>query len=530
MSNINSCHQDSHRSLIKSTSIISVGTLSSRILGFIRDIILAKMFGTGFRADAFFVAQKIPNLFRDFVGEGATNSAVVPIFSEYLVKKDKKEFWQFVSVVLILALIVLSALTVIGILVSPWLVRMIAPGFMAQPEKLELTIRLTKWLFPYLILIGMTAYSMAVLYSFRMFTAPAFSPCLLNLAMIISVPLSVRFLKEPTYGLAAGVLVGGALQLAAQIRPMRKAGVRFEKGPLNHPGALRVGKLLLPRVFGAGVYQLNVFIDTFCASLSSIVGPGGISAIYYANRIIQFPMGVFGFALASAALPTLSGLASQSQTDQLKKTLVFTLENILFVMFPMSMILIIFSHPIIRLLFERGEFNQYSTAITANALLFSAMGLFSFGGIKILVTAFHALQDTRTPVKVAAACLVINTVLNFALMKPLKIGGIALASSIAATVDFLWLWHLLNKRLGGINGGFNRFLKKTLVAVVVAGFLAYGVWQMRFIHGEVLRLTLACFVGIAVYGTMCFLLKVVQARKIYSWAREMSGGGATRGH
>ncbi|MCR4338136.1 MAG: hypothetical protein NUV91_10065, partial [Candidatus Omnitrophica bacterium] len=207
MSNNNSGHpQDSHRSIIKSSSILSLGTLASRILGFLRDIILAKVFGTGFRADAFFVAFKIPNLFRDLVGEGATNSAVVPIFAEYKTKKTKEEFWQFASVILFWALVVLSFITVLGILLAPWIVRIIAPGFIADPAKLNLTVRLTQILFPYLILIGLTAHTMALLYTFRSFASPAFGPCLLNLSMIAGALLSVRFMEEPVYGMAASVL------------------------------------------------------------------------------------------------------------------------------------------------------------------------------------------------------------------------------------------------------------------------------------------------------------------------------------
>ncbi len=518
MSNNKSRQADSHGSIIKSTSIISGGTLTSRILGFTRDIILAKFFGTGFQADAFFVAFKIPNLFRDFVGEGAANSAVVPVFSEYLIQKDRKEFWHFVSVILALALISLSLLTLLGILLAPYIVRLIAPGFMSHPEKLYLTIRLTKIMFPYLILIGLTAYSMAILYTFRSFTAPAFSPCLLNIAIIISALLSSRYLSEPVYGLAAGVLVGGLLQLLIQIRPLLKKGIRLQKPlPLNHPGAIRVGKLLVPRIIGAGVYQLNVFIDTFCASLSSIIGVGGISAIYYSNRIIQFPMGVFGFALASAVLPTLSGLASQKNLHQLKTTVVFILENIFFVMFPFSIMLMILSAPIIRIFFERGQFDQYSTSITSWALLFYSIGLFSFGGIKILVTAFHALQDTKTPVKIAAVCLVVNAVLNIVLMIPLKVGGIALASSIAASIDFLWLFYHLDKRLGGINGGFRMFIAKVLLASVATGAVVNWLWHYSCIPNEIIRLATVMVLGILLYGVLCFMLRIDQARKIYHW-------------
>lgn len=523
MSTDNSSPRDSHRSIMKSTSIIAAGTLSSRILGFFRDIILAKILGTGFRADAFFLAFKIPNLFRDMVGEGATNSAVVPVYSEYLVKKERQVFWQFVSVIFVLALMVLSLITITGIALAPAIVRIIAPGFMAHPEKLMMTIRLTKMMFPYLVLIGLTAHSIAILYTFRSFVVPSFSPCLLNISIIISAVISSRTMSEPVYGLAVGVLVGGMLQLFVQMRPLLKTGIKFQRPKtLRHPGALRVGKLLLPRLLGAGVYQLTILIDTFCASLSFIVGAGGISAIYYANRIIQFPMGVFGFAIASAALPTLSGLATTRDFGQLKKTLAFSLENIFFIMFPVSVIIILLAEPVIRILFERGEFNAYSTMITSQALFFYALGLFSFGGIKILVTAFHALQDTKTPVKIAAVCLLLNVVLNFVLMGPMKIGGIALASSIAATLDFVWLFRSLERKLGGINVGFKQFVIKILLASGVTAVFVYLAWEkIPFLPSEgwggFLKLSLTGFSGIVIYGVVCFYLRIEQARKIWKW-------------
>jgi len=267
---------DSPQSIIKSTSLLSAGTLSSRLLGFLRDVILAKLLGTGIRADAFFVAFKIPNLFRDLVGEGATNAAVVPVFSEYLLKKEREDFWRFVSVILTLAFIVLSVITILGIICAPVIVRMIAPGFMANPEKLMLAIQLTKMMFPYLIFIGLTAYCMGILFTFRSFLVPAFSPCLLNISIIVSALIASKRMEEPVFGLAVGVLVGGVLQLAVQIKPLLKIGMQFKKPQtLRHPGATKIGKLLIPRMFGSGVYQLTVLIDTFCASLAMIVGQGG---------------------------------------------------------------------------------------------------------------------------------------------------------------------------------------------------------------------------------------------------------------
>ena len=516
---------DSLRSILKSTSLLSVGTLSSRILGFLRDVILAKLLGTGVRADAFFVAFKIPNLFRDLVGEGATNAAVVPVFSEYLHKKKKEDFWQFVSVILTIALIVLSVITIFGIILAPVIVRMIAPGFMADPQKLLLAIHLTKIMFPYLIFIGLTAYCMGILFTFRSFLVPAFSPCLLNIAIIISALIASKTMEEPVFGLAIGVLVGGVLQLIVQIKPLLNIGMRFQKPKtLRHPGAAQIGKLLVPRMFGSGVYQLTVLIDTFCASLATVVGQGGISAIYYSNRIIQFPMGIFSIALASAVLPSLSGLANKKDIKAIKKTVVFSLESIFFVMCPTTVILFLLSTPIIRTLFQRGEFGDYSTGITASALSFYALGLFSFGGIKILVTAFYALQDTKTPVKVAAVCLAINAILNFILMVPLKVGGIALASAIAGTIDFLALFYFMNKRLGGLNSGLLIYFFKVAFAGLITGIFVHTVWPHCTFSNDFINLGIISIMSALFYGLACLLLKVEQAHAIWGWMKSVSRG------
>ena len=509
--------RDTHKSILKSTSIMSLGTLSSRILGFIRDVILARLLGTGFAADAFFLAFKIPNLFRDFVGEGATNAAVVPVLSEYKHKNERQEFWQFVHVVFAWALIILSVITIVGIIAAPIIVRVIAPGFMDDPDKLDLTVRLTRVMFPYLVFIGLTAYSMGLLFTFRSFLAPAFSPCFLNIALI-GAALYVAGQTDPTFGLAIGVLVGGVLQLLFYVAPLKKIGFKF-KWPkrLNHEGAKKVGKLLIPRMFGAGVYQLTVLVDTLCASLSAIVGAGGISAIYYANRIIHFPMGIFSVALASAVLPTFSTLAHEESHENLKKTLVFSLENIFFIMCPTIIVTYLLSEPIIRVLFQRGEFDVYSTTVTSGALAFYAFGLFAFGGIKVMVAAFHALQDTKTPVIVAAICLVINAVLNVALMFPLKISGIALASSIAGTVDFCILYAVMHKRLGGMGHGMKSYIIRVISAALITGIGVHLLWQMTPTANEFIKLISVGGLGFVIYGLLAFVLKIDQAQKILAW-------------
>jgi len=511
---------DSGKTLFRSTSILAAGTLSSRILGFLRNIVLAKLFGTGFNADVFFLALRIPNLFRDLVGEGAANSAVVPVLSEYQVKGDQKDFWRLVSVISAWAMIILSVITLVGMIFAPAIVHLMAPGFSAQPAKIKLAVDLTRMMFPYLILIGLTAHSMAVLATFRCFVSSAFSPCLFNIAVIAST-FFTKYFSEPTYALACGVLVGGVLQLAAQIPAMLKKGMRLEITSLSHPGAQQCGKLLAPRMFGSGVYQLNLVIDTICASLSNIVGPGGISAIFYSNQLIQLPLGVFGFAMATAALPTLSTMAVQNDFAKFKRTVTYSLENIFFIMFPTTVVMVLLSEPIVRILFQRGAFNEYSTTVTSLALTFYSLGLFSFGGMKIITTSFYALKDTKTPVKTAVGILVLNTILNVALMGPMKIGGIALASSISSMVGFFMLFTLLEKRIGVMSKELVTYVTKILTAssgaavVILILTKISETWSLP----ELAKLILIAGAGYLVYGVICVVLKVPQVDRIISSLR-----------
>jgi putative peptidoglycan lipid II flippase len=437
-----------HHSLLKAGGIVASGVLSSRILGFVRDVVLARFLGTGFTAEAFFVAQRIPNLLRDLAGEGAANAAIVPVLSEYAQKKTREEWQECINAVLTWGVIILGGMTVAGIIAAPWIVRMIAPGFAQQPGELRLTVDLTRIMFPYLILIALTAFQAGILYSLNAFVAPAFGPCLLNLAMILSVWVAAIFSWPLAYTISAGVLAGGVWQFLAQRQALRRRGVHWAwPVSLRHEGAIKIGRLLLPRLWGSAVYQMNVFVDTFCASLAVIVGAGGIAAIYYANRMIQFPLGVFGYALSSVTLPSLSKFAHEGDMESFRSTLRFALRNLMIVLIPTSAVLAVFSGWIIHIAFQRGAFDAYSTAVTARVLFFAALGLPFFGASRILVSAFYALQDTKTPVKTATYCLIVNIVLNVALMYPMKIGGIALASSIAGAVNCFLLAAGLRKRL-----------------------------------------------------------------------------------
>jgi putative peptidoglycan lipid II flippase len=509
-----------NKSIIKSTYLISLGTVVSRILGFLRDIFIAKFFGTSIAAEAFVIAFRIPNLFRNLVGEGATNAAIVPVFSEYIFKKQREEFLSLANIIFYLTFIVLVTITILGIIFSPFIVRIIAPGFMEDTSILNLTILLTRIIFPYLVLIGLTAYSMGILHSLKSFFAPAFAPAILNLSLIASVIFASFKLNEPIFGLAIGVLIGGALQLAMQVPSLYKNGFMFKRvTTFIHPGVKTIGSLLIPRIFGSAIYQLNIFVDTICASLFFIVGQGAVAAIYYANRLIQFPLAVFGIALASAVLPTMSRLATENNFDELRNMISFSLRSIFLIMIPCSVGLVILSEPIIRVFFQRGEFTTYSTIITASALLFYAIGLSAYGGIKILTSCFYSLKDTRTPVKIAGICLILNAILNLILMRPLKVGGLALASSIAALVNLCLLASVLAKKIGRFTkDDLFLYLWHIILISLGMGLVVYLLWYKFLLDFNIiLRLIMTISGGIIVFVLGCFVYRIQQIKELFVW-------------
>jgi putative peptidoglycan lipid II flippase len=466
--------------LIRSTGIIGGATVISRLMGFVRDILFARFFGTNMFAQAFVVAFRLPNMLRDMVGEGATNAAIVPILTEYRHTRTQEEYWEVARVILNLMLTVLIVLSVAGVIFAPLLVKVIAPGFMRSPEKFATTVLLTRMVFPYILLLGMVAYSKGVLNSFHYFTTPAFAPVVLNFTMILALLILCPIIGIK--GLIIGVLIGGIFEVLIQIPQLRARGFRFDRSfRLVHPIARRIGKLLLPRALGTAVYQLSVLIDTVLASLAWIVGAGGVAALYYAHRLIHLPLAVFGISLATAALPKMSKEAASNDMAGLKDTVSFSLMAVFTVMIPAAVGLMILAKPIIRILFQRGEFTAYSTAITSSALFFYTFGLFAYAGIKILVNAYYSMGDTRTPVKTAAISLTVNLVLNLILMWPLKIGGLALATSIAAITNFVMLYVMLTKRIGDIGtAGILSSFGRICAAAAVMGVVTYVITRVFF--------------------------------------------------
>jgi len=502
------------KSLIKSTGTIGIATALSRVLGFARDIVIASLLGTSLTAQAFFVAFRIPNSLRDLVGEGAANAAIVPVLTQYRAKGEREEFLRISRVLFNIAFAALSVLTVLGIIFSPLIVRLIAPGFLREPSTFQLTIQLNRFIFPYLILIGLTAYSMGILNTERHFAGPAFGPCLLNIALIAAAIWLCP--KVGVAGLVIGVLLGGVLQLALNMVVMYRRGITINfKDGFAHPAVRRMGMLLVPRAFGSAVYQMNIFVDTICASLAWIVGAGGVAALYYANRLIQFPLAIFGLALAQASLPKMSHEFSTNDIPKLKDTLSFSLRVTFLIMLPATVALAMLGEPIIRILFQRGEFTQYSTYITQSALFFYAFGLCAYAGIKLLVTCFYAMQDTAAPVKTASIALIINIVLNVILMFPLKLAGLALATSISATINFVMLYLLLKKRIGRLDTReiLDSFLRALLASIIMGAVLKVIINKFSGAAG----LLISVVAGLAVFLLAASLLRVKELYRVFAW-------------
>lgn len=513
-----------NKSVAKSASVIGLATFCSRLLGFIRDMVIARLFGIYVYAQAFVIAFKIPNLFRDLVGEGATNSAFVPVFSEYITKRSKEEFWELANTVLNLILVIVTAIVFLGIAFSPLVVRLIAPGFIHDPYKLGTTIKLNRIIFPYLLLISLTAYSMGILNSLRHFAIPAFAPCLLNGSIILFALL----FGEGIAGLALGILVGGLLQLAVQVPVLYKKGFRFHLfRRFKHPGSSLILKLMLPRLLSSSIYQLNNFVDSIFGSLVWIVGDGGVAVLYFSYRLIQFPLGIFSNALSQAILPTLSAQAAEDNHEKLKFTLSWGLRATFFVMLPAALGFMALAYPIVSTLFGGGRFDISSAGLTANALFFYSIGLFAFGGTKILQSCFFALKDTVTPTKVAAVALVLNLILNSVLMFPLKVGGLALATSISGINSFFILLFLLKKKLGDF--GIERIafsFARILAASICMGIVCYcvshygaGVLSLN----KYLNLVFAIISGLLSYIVFCFIFRVGEMKELREWVARSMG-------
>lgn len=493
------------RNIVRAAGVVGGATLASRILGYARDMVIAYFFGTATAADAFFVAFRIPNLFRRLFAEGSLTVAFIPVFSEYLVKESKKDACEFANVVFTFLSIILVVLCCLGISLAPLIVKVMAWGFADDKSKFDLTVLLTRIMFPYIFFISLVALCMGILNSLKHFAAPALAPVLLNIAMILSVIILMPYLSRPVLSLSFGVIVGGVLQLALQIPFLRKKGVNLRISfNFAHPGLRKLLKLMIPAVFGAAVYQFNIMIITL---LASFLPAGSVSYLYYSDRIFQFPLALFGIALATASLPTMSDLVAHNKTDELKKTLSYALRMVLFITIPAMVGLTLLRMPIVTALFQRGVFTAHSTLLTSQALFCFSVGLWAVAAVRVVVNVFYALQDIWTPVKVAIVSITCNLIFSLLLMKYMNHAGLALAVSLSAMINLILLLIILRVRLGRL--GIKNIVYSLGKVVLSSTFMGVAVYlsYYKFPLPDIAALAVSILMGVVVFIVCSYLLK-----------------------
>jgi putative peptidoglycan lipid II flippase len=446
---------------------VSLATMASRLLGLAREQVMAAFFGAGTQTDAFNVAFRVPNLLRDLFAEGALSAAFVPTFTGTEHRDGRARAWVLGAQVMNALAIALAGVTVLGWFAAPWLVPLLAPGFERVPGKLELTVTLARLMLPFLLFVALAAAAMGMLNAVRRFTVPALAPLFLNLGMIVAgvalIPVFERAGQPPILAMALGVLVGGFLQFAVQVPTLWAMGFRPAWPPaLTHPGVRRIALLMLPATVGLAATQLNLFVNTV---LASMLVEGSVSWLAYAFRLMQLPIGVFGVALATVALPTVSRHAVTGDRVALRDTLAGAVRLVFALTLPATFGLWALSEPIVRLLYQRGAFGAADTDRTAQALAAYCLGLCAYAAVKVLVPAFYALGDTRTPVRASFLSVAVNLAGNLLLMGPLGHVGLALSTSLTMLFNFGQLSWAMRGKLG-------RFEGRRLLATVARTALA----------------------------------------------------------
>ncbi len=458
------------KQILKSASVISLVTVVSRILGYARDQRLTLLLGTSPLADAFVLAYRIPSLLRRLVGEGSMTASFVPVFTGYLAKSPSREVWRFANRLFWTLATVLALLAVLGVLSSAQVVHLFT-SFGSGGARWNQAIDLNRIMFPYIFFIGLAALASAILNCFHIFATPAATPILLNLSIIgCSVAAVWRRFPNPAEALAVGVLIGGTLQFLVQIPQLVRQGMHFDFGvSFRDPGVRSVSKLMLPGFFGIGVAQINFLVGTIFAT-SARMPQGSVTSLYVAERVTELVLGVYAIAVATAILPMMSHQAAAGAIEEMKATLAFSLRIVSFITIPAAVGLIVLREPIIRVLFEHGQFVAESTALTTRALFYYAFGLPAFAAIKLIVPAFYSSRDTRTPVHVASFALALNIALNLLclhwLFSTFRNGGPAFATVVAGYFNFLALFVIFRLRYGRLG------ISQILVSVARIGFCA----------------------------------------------------------
>jgi putative peptidoglycan lipid II flippase len=503
--------------IARSAGAVSIAVMCSRVLGLIREQVFAVLFGAGFANDAFVVAFRIPNLLRDLFAEGALSAAFVTVFSEYNTNRGPEETWRLASNVLLFFAMVISALTLAGIYLADPLVNLLAPDFQEIAGKTALTVKLTRIMFPFLLFVSLGAVVMGILNTKGKFFVPALSSTFFNLGSIVGglslAWIFARFGQPAIAGMAWGTLIGGAMQLLMQVPTLMKVGFRFRFNcnPID-PGLRRILLLMLPATIGLSATQINIFINTnFAAGCVE----GSVSWLNYAFRLVQLPIGVFGVALSIAIMPVLAKQAALKDLASLKQTFTSSLVLVFSLAVPATAGLMLLSVPIIRLIFEHGAFTATDTLQTAAALTFYAYGLFAYSAIKVMVPVFYAIGNTKYPVIGSFIGVAANILIIYQVIDLFQHRGIALSTSCAMILNFLFLGTVLYRKLSGFPMGY---LMKGIGKIIVAtAIMAGGILLLKNFLGDWLvgptllqaaGLTVLIGVGVGLYLISLQLLRL----------------------
>jgi putative peptidoglycan lipid II flippase len=497
--------------LLKSLAAVSSMTMLSRVLGFVRDTIIARTFGAGIASDAFVVAFKLPNLLRRIFAEGAFSQAFVPILAEYKTQQGEEATRTFIAYVSGLLTLVLALVTFLGVLAAPWIVWVSAPGFADEADRFALTTDLLRVTFPYILLISLSSLAGAVLNTWNRFSVPAFVPTLLNVSMIVFALFLTPYFDPPIMALGWAVLAGGLLQLAFQLPHLRKVGMLvLPRLNLRDTGVWRVLKLMGPAIFGVSVSQISLIINTIFASF---LVAGSVSWMYFADRLMELPAGVLGVALGTILLPTLSKTYASADRDEYSRLLDWGLRLCFILAVPSAVALAVLAEPLTVSLFQYGKFTAHDADMTQRALIAYSVGLLGIILVKILAPGFYAQQNIRTPVRIAVVTLVATQLMNLALIKPLAHAGLALAIGLGACLNAgLLYWQLRKADMFQPQPGWMLFLGKLLLAVLAMAVALLVVmhympaWSEGDMFWRLSRLAGVVVVGLLSYFGMLLLM------------------------
>jgi putative peptidoglycan lipid II flippase len=524
---------DPSPSVARSARTVSLAVMGSRVLGLIREQVLAALFGASREFDAFITAFRIPNLLRDLFAEGALSAAFVTTFTQKLATEGERSAWRLANLVLNALLVVLSLVTLLGIVMAPWIVRLIAPGFADTPGKVELTAQLTRIMFPFILLVAVAALAMGMLNSKKHFGIPASASMMFNIFSILG-GVGFIFVMAPGFlhnsgdaalaakamvAMSIGTLLGGAGQLLIQLPSLFGVGYRYQ-GILDwsDPGFRHVIRLLLPAVLGVAAVQVNVFVNNWFASFFA---DGAVTHLNCAFRLMQFPIGVFGVAISTVTLPAITAHAARGDTVEFRDTLSRSMRLAIFLCLPSACGLAVLAEPIISTIYQHGQFDAAATASTALCLRAYAVGLAGYAALKVIAPTFYALGDSRTPALVSAGSIVVNAGLSYLLGMAMgwQEAGVALSTSCVAMTNFLLLLVLMRRKIARVD--MRRLAQSTARIALATGVMGLAAWGVhRVLDGNrYLDLAGSVAAGMVVFFGACRVLRVSELEDLVKMRR-----------